>query len=517
MDYNEFSEKIKAKYPEYSNLDNKELAEKMVAKYPEYQNQVTFDIQETKQPEKQKGIDLTPSGITNNVGGAIANAVFTPFEMAASKEINPIKAYSEVAKKRGETQRDFEEKHPAIPKVRDFGIDIAGYGLIPASRAAGGLGFASNVARFGTLPGLLEGMKNDNALGGLAGGSLLAAGIQTVPYVGRLVGKTSNIMPRLASKISQTEANTISQAIKPNSRALDLTKEQADRLALDTTERFRNDYNALVNKRGETVGNLLEELPEDKVFKAEQLLNNYDSILNNYSLSGNAAINPAKNATKRELAKIENLINSAKTKGEVTPKELYDINKNIDKLMINWDKPGAELKNNTLEQIYLSNSGKLSGLSPELKKANKAFSDVKDYVGKKSRLRNVLSDSRSLDNATSSLKNYKSTDDSIFELQKLLENEGNANYLNDIDDAVAALDLLKKEGTGLGGLAGLVKESTIIPALKAVRAYNRSNLPSKLTNIKEAVSPLAQRLLAPLAARSVAPLQYGGISYTEEN
>lgn len=516
MDYNEFSEKIKAKYPEYSNLDNKELAEKMVAKYPEYQNQVTFDIQETKQPEKQKGIDLTPSGIVNNVSGAVSDAVITPLEMVKNKETNPKKAYSNVARRRKEFEK---ENRNALTSIRDLGLDLYGYSKLPITKGGNAAAnFVKNAVVQGGIPMAAEALKRGgNALGGLAGGSLLAAGIQTVPYVGRLVGKTSNIMPRLASKISQTEANTISQAIKPNSRALDLTKEQADRLALDTTERFRNDYNALVNKRGETVGNLLEELPEDKVFKAEQLLNNYDSILNNYSLSGNAAINPAKNATKRELAKIENLINSAKTKGEVTPKELYDINKNIDKLMINWDKPGAELKNNTLEQIYLSNSGKLSGLSPELKKANKAFSDVKDYVGKKSRLRNVLSDSRSLDNATSSLKNYKSTDDSIFELQKLLENEGNANYLNDIDDAVAALDLLKKEGTGLGGLAGLVKESTIIPALKAVRAYNRSNLPSKLTNIKEAVSPLAQRLLAPLAARSVAPLQYGGISYTEEN
>ena len=42
MDYNEFATKVKAKYPQYGDMDNRELATKMVAKYPEYKD-VTFD------------------------------------------------------------------------------------------------------------------------------------------------------------------------------------------------------------------------------------------------------------------------------------------------------------------------------------------------------------------------------------------------------------------------------------------------------------------------------------------
>ena len=52
IDYNEFAEKIKAKYPQYKDVDNYTLASKMVEKYPEYKGQVDL---------KKK--DLTVSGL----------------------------------------------------------------------------------------------------------------------------------------------------------------------------------------------------------------------------------------------------------------------------------------------------------------------------------------------------------------------------------------------------------------------------------------------------------------------
>ena len=51
MNYLEFSKKIKEKYPQYSDVDDKELAEKIIAKYPEYSD-ITFDIE----PGKQEGV-----------------------------------------------------------------------------------------------------------------------------------------------------------------------------------------------------------------------------------------------------------------------------------------------------------------------------------------------------------------------------------------------------------------------------------------------------------------------------
>lgn len=50
MHYTEFSQKIKTKYPQYQNMDDRELAQKIVAKYPQY-NDITFD--EVQQPTPQ--------------------------------------------------------------------------------------------------------------------------------------------------------------------------------------------------------------------------------------------------------------------------------------------------------------------------------------------------------------------------------------------------------------------------------------------------------------------------------
>jgi len=47
----EFAQKVKAKYPQYANVDDLTLAKKMVEKYPQYSNQVNFDTD-----VKKKGI-----------------------------------------------------------------------------------------------------------------------------------------------------------------------------------------------------------------------------------------------------------------------------------------------------------------------------------------------------------------------------------------------------------------------------------------------------------------------------
>ena len=52
MNYKQFSQNIKNKYPQYQDIDDLELANKMIAKYPQYQEQVEFDdVIEQAQPE----------------------------------------------------------------------------------------------------------------------------------------------------------------------------------------------------------------------------------------------------------------------------------------------------------------------------------------------------------------------------------------------------------------------------------------------------------------------------------
>lgn len=53
MNYKQFSQNIKTKYPQYQDIDDLELANKIIAKYPQYQEQVEFDdvLQQAPQDE----------------------------------------------------------------------------------------------------------------------------------------------------------------------------------------------------------------------------------------------------------------------------------------------------------------------------------------------------------------------------------------------------------------------------------------------------------------------------------
>jgi hypothetical protein len=64
LDYNEFAEKIKQKYPEYKDVDNYTLTTKMIEKYPEYKTQVDLKKKEVSQSTLGQG--NTSSARLNN-------------------------------------------------------------------------------------------------------------------------------------------------------------------------------------------------------------------------------------------------------------------------------------------------------------------------------------------------------------------------------------------------------------------------------------------------------------------
>lgn len=72
----EFSAKIKAKYPEYQNVDDTVLAQKIVSKYPSYVDKVDF-----KQPQQQNEPTGSPLGalgdVVNNIGAGATDLVKT--------------------------------------------------------------------------------------------------------------------------------------------------------------------------------------------------------------------------------------------------------------------------------------------------------------------------------------------------------------------------------------------------------------------------------------------------------
>ena len=506
---------------DYSKLSDSDLLALKNKDYSALSNEALLLLKnKAKEPQAKKGIDLTPSGLYKNV---LASTLAAPARMALKGEDYQTARNNALAA---------AEKNKPAGGFGDFIVDLGVYSQIPVLKGGGIAKALGNAVLQGGVPGAIETLKRG---GNVAGGTAMGTGIAAVlppalKGIGAGIGKVSPQIGFLANKalegITGLKPQTIRQAIKPNSQALDLSEEQAQNLLMNTTERVRNNYKSLLNDKGNTVGNLLKELPEDKTFKAEELSNLYDSILNNFSLSKNQAINPARNATSKELSKIQDLIYGNEN-GVVNPKELYDINKNINN-MIDWDKPAAALKNDVLEQMYLANAKKISDISPNLKIANKAYADLMDFQ-KNEGIRRILNNQNNIDTASSALRNYNSTvtkgntNRNIQDLEKILTDNGYMPFLNDIDDVNAAMNILEQTKTGknVGGNETIAKGLANI-AFKGIRKLNRTEIPKKVNEIKELLSPLgiaAKKISAKtskgMGAKAGANMLYGGVEYND--
>ena len=598
-----------------------------------FKNTNTQNLEQPQTSQEQEpikagiSVDVTPSGLFKGSQNVVASALTAPI-IAKRDNISVKDAFNQNMDK----VKKWRKENPT--PFQDTAVDAAGYyglSLIPGLEPVGvaknaalgtkiGTGLA-NAVKLGAIPGALEGLKNGIGSAGLGalGGSAIAGGLLAgIPVVGNVAKQAGKLLPyaggSLAKTLGRLNPKTLEVATKPGSKALDLTPEQAQNLLMNTTEGVRADYNQLLTDKGNQVGRLLADLPENQTFKAGDILQDYDKIYNNYSLSKNPALNPARNATTKELSKIEDLVygdtssnlknfkddidklkfpngklnvqvgkkrgkfwshviedanndiiianrrfndevlgalkehpdwvNDPKKiealenhiynytvpeeytqemynklyeaigKGDklnpannpVTPKELYDINKNISN-MVDWNKADSALKNDVLEQMYGMNAQKISDLSPELKEANKVYSDLMDFQ-KNEGIRRILNNSNNIDTASSALRNYNSTvtkgntNRNIQDLEKILVDNGYGKFLNNIDDVNAAMDLNNIRTTGDSFWAN-VGTQLARPILRGARAYNSSNLPVILQNIGNVAGNVSRRVLP---ASFIAPM-----------
>jgi hypothetical protein len=208
----------------------------------------------------------------------------------------------------------------------------------------------------------------------------------------------------------------------------------------------------------------------------------------------------------------------------VSPLSLQGIKETIGQLAKWGDETARGYAEPVTEQIYGKFANRLSELSPQIKAANKAFSDLlkfkkNDTVAQI--LKGDLMNGDKLGGAPSALKSYKSSvnkgsgANNLKDLENLLVKEtGQQPFLNKIDDINAAMDLLKTENTGLGGAASIAKALLTRPVLSAVRGANRMELPQKLQNINEMLKPLG-RLMPGLGGKAAANMLYGGVEYND--
>lgn len=518
MDYNEFAQRIKTKYPEYQDMDNLELSQKIVAKYPEYKDTVTFE--QTPNPkEKSKGLDITPRAIGEKIGNALSSAIVAkrdniPYNEAYQQGLDKIQAMNETP----------------VNKIGNAIGDMALYSALPMLEGGGALNFAGNALIQGGIPGAVEGLKEGNPLGGAGVGTTIAGGINALPVVGKLAGNIGKWSATKAAKnFGGLSPETLEQLVKPNSKALDLDKDAAQSLLMNTTERVQNDYKNLLDNAGQAVNEATLRLPENMGVPASSLKDSLNDIYALRSVSGQRDLNPAFDVAGDIYDNLINKIDLASDVpivGNVNAPKLADIMNSIKNYPIDWAQSSAKDRQTILKQIYGNYARRLGNLSPELRKANSEFSKLAkfdDNEGLRQIINpNVISGNK-IDSASRALRNYNSTvtkgntNRNIQDLEKLLVENGKQPFLNDIDDVNAAMDLLNsiQNGRNFGGITDWAKDTAIRPALKAIRAYNRTGIPQAVNNFSQNVSPAVRRILTLGAIKGTTPMLYGGISNDE--
>lgn len=266
---------------------------------------------------QEKGIDLTPSGLIDNTANAIVSAIETPYRMVRDKQ-NPIKAFQSAYNVGKNARKSFEQEHPILSGTRDLGIDLLGYGLLPNKG-----GFVGQAAIQGGLPFALESLKEgENPLPGFGIGTGLGLGIQSLPYIGNVAKFMPAVSKYVARSVGRLEPETLAQAVKPNSKALDLdSKAKLTDFANNITNRVRNSFNNLLAERGENVRNAINNLGLDtQRITADDIRNDISAIFNNYNRD---AINPARNMTGSLEADLQGLVNQAEqSTSDMLAKEL---------------------------------------------------------------------------------------------------------------------------------------------------------------------------------------------------
>lgn len=332
MDYIEFSKKIKEKYPEYQEFDDLELAQKIIAKYPEYEQEVTFEA-----PKTNKRMNITPAGIAKELASYPAAAIY-----GARKG-------GEFEDNRQKMLQEYENFKP-LGGISDLLFDLAVYSKLPMLKNAQGAGklakaetFVKNAAIQGGIPAALETYsKGGNTAKGALVGTEIAAALQgiippAVKGASKLAGQAAKIAPFITKTVGRIKPETLAQAVKPNSKALDLNAEQAENLLTNTTERVRKAYQQLVDKAGDKVAEAAKWLPEEAGVPANELKKELDKIYGSYSTSGNNALNVAKEVAGKEYSDIINKIKNSKN-NTYKPLTTEDIKKEFGLLEEGWEK-----------------------------------------------------------------------------------------------------------------------------------------------------------------------------------
>lgn len=371
-----------------------------------FKNTNTQNLEQQQEPIKagvQKTyLNVTPSGIAKGVTDNTLSALFAPYR-AMKDNTNLVEGF----KANKERVKNYRENNPTPGK--DFILDTAAYSLIPVSRAAGLPGVVSNVARYGALPGALEGYSKEGwggAAKGALGGSAIAGGIMAgIPVVGNVAKKianspfTKNLTSKTVKILTSVPEEYTNRAIEKELAGKSILKGKFDKK--DLNQNYRQAGKKAIEgfqeaklKANQELNDATLNLNKLEEINNKELTDNIINELDKYAYGGeaNAAIEQKGNDIYNYLDEIANRKSNS---------GLHVTKRNIQNAIRN--KYGQETGEgiNALKDIARIINDKLYKISPEYEAANVAeqkLHDINDLLGgmnKKtiaSKLRNAETD-----------------------------------------------------------------------------------------------------------------------------
>lgn len=215
MNYQEFAAKVKAKYPEYADMDDRELTDRVIKKYPEYKSQVTFETQQPA-PSDKGALRTAAESFVNSpalpiAGGVVGGVLGAPLGPGAMITAGAGAAAGEGYRQIAARGLGMEAPDTASEAAKGMGVQgalaMAGEGAgqavmagartlaVPAARRA--LGFAS---RF---------LKNKFGRAQATDAAKVALDNDIIPYSG-----ATNTMYERASDLAKTAGSKIGDDLR---------------------------------------------------------------------------------------------------------------------------------------------------------------------------------------------------------------------------------------------------------------------------------------------------------------
>lgn len=335
----EFSKKIKEKYPEYQNVDDTVLAQKMVAKYPEYQSKVSFQATTTAPTlPPQKSFLQKAAGVTDAIfgGGKVGELIGN---QAAKGNLGTFAQKVLVGRDLSPAEEKLVGAGPTGKQVAGS-VAQAGLNFLPIGKIAGGLKAATPLARLGTAGKIASNVVTGAGAGygydvasGLAAGKEkpFAPGAGTViggaiPLVGPALKTVGRVAGETVGATTGTGYGSVKQALKSTSQGGTQATAFRDALRGNTSpenivDEAKTALSTVIKNRSDAYKKQVATLvPNTKQFNAAPLSNTLRSKLDEFGVTFTEAgvpdftRSPGLGRYEKDLTGLSNVISTWGTK-----------------------------------------------------------------------------------------------------------------------------------------------------------------------------------------------------------